>query len=134
MCRGTVENQMAEILLRVVDRVNTESAVKDRQCTKAGDVIVIKPDGWPWGTKELINPDWRIVKLVGVDPKSIEDFLAEDRNGDILIRPRIRGIDMSRTVVQTAIASGQVITITNTTVIDNFLTRKNKDPVGVIVG
>lgn len=64
---------MAEILLRVVDKTNEDKAL-DALCSKRGDVIVVKPDGWPWGTEELKSDVWRVVKLPGVDPETLVDL------------------------------------------------------------
>lgn len=61
---------MAELLVRVVDKTNDDPYL-DVRCTKRGDVIVVKPDGWAWGKQELANPDWRIVKI----DASIEECL-----------------------------------------------------------
>lgn len=58
---------MAEILIRVISKTNSDP-VLDRETSKAGDVIHVAPDGWPWGSAELVNPEWRIVKLPGYDP------------------------------------------------------------------
>ena len=49
---------MSELLVRVHDKIN-EDFYLNCQCTKRGDVIVARPDGWPWGKEELANPDWR---------------------------------------------------------------------------
>lgn len=56
---------MCELLVRVVDKIN-DDFYKNCECTKRGDVIVGKEDGWAWGKEELANPDWRIVALPGV--------------------------------------------------------------------
>ena len=45
-----------EVLLRVVDK---GVAI---ECSKAGDVIAICPDGWPWSQEELTRDEWRIVR------------------------------------------------------------------------
>lgn len=52
-----------QLLVRVVDKINPKDPVKNAQLTKAGDVIVYKPDGQEWGTEELNNPDWRIIHV-----------------------------------------------------------------------
>ena len=55
-----------QLLVRVVSKVNNRDPVKDAQLTKAGDVIVYKPDGEEWGIEELKNPDWRIIQVPGM--------------------------------------------------------------------
>lgn len=55
---------MAELLVRVVDKVNSTSQVLDSRCTKRGDVIVVMEDGWPWGNEELgVNSNYVVLKL-----------------------------------------------------------------------
>ncbi len=73
---------MAELLVRVVDKVNRDSIYLDVACTKRGDVIAICVDGWQWGKEELANPDWRIVRLPGVDPEDLSGLLAPERDVD----------------------------------------------------
>lgn len=53
---------MAELLVRVVDKIG-DDIFKDAALTKRGDVIVVCPDGWPWGSEELSNPEWRIISV-----------------------------------------------------------------------
>lgn len=60
---------MAECLLRVVDKTSSDP-VSNAGLTKRGHVICVQPDGWPWGTEELANPEWRIVLL----PGPVEDW------------------------------------------------------------
>lgn len=52
-----------ELLVRIVDKRDLKDPVKDAQLTKAGDVIVYRPDGSDWGIEDLKNPDWRIVRV-----------------------------------------------------------------------
>lgn len=54
---------MAELLIRVKDKINAVDYYKNFQCTKRGDVIVACPDGWNWGNDELSDPQYRIVKI-----------------------------------------------------------------------
>lgn len=61
-----------EVLIRVVDKGVAED------CSKAGDVISICPDGWAWSAAELENPDWRIVR-VNILPVQAEAFLAKSQ-------------------------------------------------------
>jgi len=51
-----------ELLIRVKDTTNPDP-VLDLECSKRGDVIAAKPDGWAWGARELDNPDWRIIRV-----------------------------------------------------------------------
>lgn len=72
---------MAELLLRVVDKVNPDF-YQNCKCTKRGDVIVIRPNGWTWGTQELTDPNYRIVKLPNISEAFLSPFLAQEPETD----------------------------------------------------
>lgn len=80
---------MAEILLRVVDKVGAD-VYKNCQCLKRGDVVVVQPDGWPWGREELTNPDWRIIKLPNVTVAEMQQFLSAEPITDPAAQSRTR--------------------------------------------
>lgn len=80
---------MAELLLRIVDKIGSTPA-KDILSSKAGDVVVVCPDGWEWSQMELSSPAWKIIKMPGVDPAALND-LVRIGNG----RRRDRKIDLS---------------------------------------
>lgn len=65
-----------EALIRVADKGVGED------CSKAGDVISICPDGWPWSPAELSNPDWRIVR-VNILQAQADAFLAKSNNANV---------------------------------------------------
>lgn len=67
---------MPELLVRVVDKVNSDPYL-DALCTKRGDVIVVKPDGWAWGGKERDNSEWRIIKLDAPEAECLQFISAE---------------------------------------------------------
>jgi hypothetical protein len=66
---------MAELLLRGIDNDGPESAVY-----KAGDTVVVRPDGWSWGRREdwpvSLGGEFWIIKLPGVDPAAL-DYLTK---------------------------------------------------------
>ena len=65
---------MAEILIKAVSAVHADP-VKDRAgCHKKGDPIIIRPDGWSWGSKETL-PDFVIIKVPGLDPATIASYM-----------------------------------------------------------
>lgn len=72
---------MAEILVRVVDKVN-EDYYLNCGCTKRGDVIVVAPDGWKWGVEERANPEWRILSLPQYSVEDLQAFLAPEKETD----------------------------------------------------
>jgi hypothetical protein len=63
---------VAEILIRVVDRGQTEDS------SRAGDVIAVCPDGWGWSQIELTHQEWRIIK-VNVLQSTVDAFLAKSQ-------------------------------------------------------
>lgn len=77
-----------EALIRVVDKGVAED------CSKAGDVIAICPDGWAWSPAERTNPDWRIVK-VNILQSQADAFLSR-ANNPLVKRRREWTIDFSR--------------------------------------
>lgn len=77
-CQG-----MCELLVRVVDKVNTDPYLNVK-LTKRGDVIAICPDNWGWGSEELSNTDWRIISLPNVTETQAASFLAAELDTDPL--------------------------------------------------
>ena len=73
---------MAEFLIRVVDKT-VPDVFKDVLLLKAGDIVAIQPDDWPWGPEELTNPDWRIFKCPKVPFLQAVAFLAPEVPTDI---------------------------------------------------
>lgn len=69
---------MAELLIRIRDKVNQDSIYLDCSCLKRGDVVTVQRDGWPWGDKELSNPDWRILAVPGTSVNVFQALLAEE--------------------------------------------------------
>jgi len=92
---------MAELLIRTVDKINTNSRQKNAKCTKRGDVIVIREDRWPWSTKEETNPEWVIKKFPGIRASVLSGFLAEEPGNprlDAYLQRRFSFLDFSATL------------------------------------
>jgi hypothetical protein len=70
---------MAEFLLRVVDKVNTDP-VLNTKCTKRGDVIVVQEDGWAWGLRELTDPQYRLLRVPAMSLSEARTFVAEEQD------------------------------------------------------
>lgn len=68
---------MAELLVRILDKVNTDK-ILDSKCTKRGDVISVCPDGWEWGTEEINSAQWAIIKLPNVTTSEASVFLSPE--------------------------------------------------------
>ena len=73
---------MAEFLLRVVDKVNPDSLYRDVKCTKRGDIIVVKEDGETWGKDQKILPQYRIIKVPGMDVSEARAWVAPELDTD----------------------------------------------------
>lgn len=54
---------MSELLVRVEDKTHADERM-DVGLTKSGDIIVIRDDGWPWGTEERARPFWRLIRVL----------------------------------------------------------------------
>ena len=63
---------MAEMAVRVVDKINNVSTTDDLQCLKRGHIVDIKPDGHPWSAAELSGAEWRIVYMPGVPVEQVD--------------------------------------------------------------
>lgn len=51
-----------ELLVRIRNKTSPD-VYQNCRLTKRGDVIAVRPDGHPWGKRELSNPDWRIIRV-----------------------------------------------------------------------
>lgn len=87
---------MAELLVRVIDKIN-DDFYKNCQCTKRGDVIAVKPDGWLWSSEELRNPDWRIIKTSST-VEECKSFLKSQEDGKL-----ITDVTKSKTLLKRAV-------------------------------
>jgi hypothetical protein len=95
---------MAEFLVRVVDRVNTDPYL-DCQCLKSGDVVCIVEDGHVWSLEEQTNPHWRIVQAPNISQEQAQNFLKPETDVDPLhpsyvLQVRANKLDLSRLPAQ----------------------------------
>jgi hypothetical protein len=115
-----------EMLVRIQDRTNDSEPEKTNSLTQAGDVIVVRPDGWLWGEKELNSTAWRIIKCPG-EPMSVgEQFLGPeivDTNVVLNPKPRAVKIDLSAIKGTTATAAelGAAKVVKSATVSDDVI-------------
>lgn len=65
---------MCELLVRWVDKRNPDP-VLDSKRFQAGYVIDIKEDGAVWGSAELNNPEWCILRAPGVPADMCMNFM-----------------------------------------------------------
>lgn len=66
---------MAEMLVRIKDKPKSGNVYKDRHLSERGCVICIMPDNHSWSNAELTNPEWRIIKVPGINPTVISHFI-----------------------------------------------------------
>jgi len=88
---------MAELLVRVRDKESHPDPYVDVQRSKRGDVIVACPDGWQWSHAERTNPDWRIVRVLGLPDSIAQSFLTPERGDpkvDRMLRRREASFDL----------------------------------------
>lgn len=95
---------MAELLVRVVDKVNRDDPYLDAKCLKRGDVVCVCPDGWKWSPAELKNPDWRVLHMPGLSVEKAEVFLGPEidedpKNPSKMLRRRAFKIDLDSTLL-----------------------------------
>lgn len=65
---------MAEILLRVVDKVNPDLYL-NAGLLHQYDVVTIQDDFWEWSTEERTSPDWVIIKAPLSTIEELASFL-----------------------------------------------------------
>lgn len=99
---------------------------KDRRgCYKAGDPVVVRPDGWQWGAAEGLPLFW-VVKVPGATVAQLEQYVEALSNADGTVnRRRSWSIDTAKMPgnIRNQLNTTGVITITLTQV-QNFLTKK----------
>jgi hypothetical protein len=104
---------MCELLVRVVDKVPGDD-FRSAMFTKAGDVIYVAEDQHVWGTEEIANPEWRIIRMPGVSAASMSDMMREHENprrkGHTLAKRRVT-FDLADPWVKGLVDSGHTITL-----------------------
>ena len=69
---------MCELYIRTVERVNAEDKYATPKLTQRGDVIVIREDGWKWGSGETDSAEHIIVPIPGVPAGKLTAFLVPE--------------------------------------------------------
>ena len=84
---------MAELLVRMVDKVNPNDYDLNLKCFKRGDVIDVHEDGWPWSAAEVLNPEWKIMYFPNGTMSAAESYLVPElpTGPDDLSTKRLRG-------------------------------------------
>jgi len=61
---------MAEFLIKAVSATHPDPEKNARGCYKRGDIVDIRPDGWPWGAEERL-PLFVLVKIPGLSVSNV---------------------------------------------------------------
>ncbi|MFA6100393.1 MAG: hypothetical protein WC750_06030 [Patescibacteria group bacterium] len=72
---------MDEFTQKQIDDLPVNAKESYNARTQIGDVIVVKPDGWPWGNEECL-PTFLVIKLPGVAVSDVE-YLTQELYGDV---------------------------------------------------
>jgi hypothetical protein len=111
-----------------VNALSTEEKQQYDARTQLGDIIVIRPDGWEWGSAECL-PDFVLVKIPDMtveEAKQYEESINEEYTVDGQVRTRMlrfRKWFLKPTWVNTIISQGGVYTISKATVV-NYIEAK----------
>lgn len=77
---------MCEMLVMKVDKVNADP-VLDPSLPKAGYVITVQNDGWPWSAEELNHPRWTIVKVPGAKVSDMDKLMLSEQAQLLSVNP-----------------------------------------------
>lgn len=93
--------------------------------TQLGDIVVIRPDGWTWGSEEGL-PNFVLVKIPDMtveEAKQYEDSIMDNTDPDRPKMVRFRKWFLKPTWVNTIISQGGVYTISKS-VVTNYIEQK----------
>jgi hypothetical protein len=105
---------MAEFLVKAADAAHADPVKDARGCYKRGDMVVVMPDGHPWGREEGL-PKFVVVKIPGLDAGVARRFVESeiDANGEVT-RRRLWGllVDSMPTTTKNQFLSAGSVTVT----------------------
>ncbi len=123
-CLFTSQVFSAELLVRAKPHwkdswsqqyVNSLSAAEKEQYdtrTQREDIIVVRPDGWVWGSEECL-PNFVVIKIPGMSyetAKQYEGSLMDSETGKL---KKVKKWHIDKQIIDDAVAAGQsVITLT----------------------
>ena len=116
---------MAEALVVAQDATHPDPIIDLAGCYKRGDIVLVKPDGHPWGALERLPTFW-IVKVPGATVEQLQQYIDAILWPDGTIRQRRAWIlDTTRmsSAIRNQLNNTGTITVTLTQV-QNFLARK----------
>jgi len=69
---------MAEMLIFMNDQTNADGIELTAKLPQRGDVVVVRPDGWPWGDMERNSPLFALVIVPDAVPADLATFLSPE--------------------------------------------------------
>ncbi len=102
---------MAEILVKAIDSVHSDSAKDTRGSFKRGMPVVVMDDGHTWGSQEGL-PKFVVLKFPLITKSRIEKYISNYESGTEKIRPRlwqIRWADLPAAARNKLANSGELI-------------------------
>ena len=88
-----------EMLVRRVDKINLNSEALNSQCTKRGDVIVVKEKPCDWSEAEHDNIEWILLSVDDMSIGDAEAFLQVEQpiaatESQPLLKKRMMSLDL----------------------------------------
>jgi hypothetical protein len=120
---------MAELLIRAANNNTTHAnaEIEFSGAYKRGDIVVVKPDGWQWGSAEGL-PIFVKVKIPGLAVNTAESWIVRQVSGadpTITVKRRLWGVKVESIPIgirNELLANGEVtVTLTQ---IRNFIENK----------
>jgi hypothetical protein len=114
---------MAELLVRAaphwmdalpqteIDKLTPKELAQYNARTRPGDIIVVKPDGWKWGSEECL-PMFIVIKIAALSVATARKYGDVLLNVDGTLKAR-RKYQVPAAVVNAAVTAGNsVVTVT----------------------
>lgn len=101
---------MCEFLIKAQEPWNNDDPEAPDSRARLGDIVVVRPDGWPWGREECL-PRFVVVKVPTLSVESGEVFVQRLEDASHQVMLKYRRYQLSTADVATAIAAGGVVTL-----------------------
>lgn len=80
----------------------------DSKCYERGDIIVVMPDGWQWGSGETGDSRFRILKIPGVTVAQVQAHMGSEtdidpQNPSKFLRRRAKALDLDSATIPQAV-------------------------------
>ena len=116
---------MDDLTQKEVDALPENRKASHEARCQIGDVVVVRPDGWPWGKCECL-PDFVVVKIPGMsvdEAKKYEEKLTETV-GEEIKTIRYRKYSLPKTDIENAVtAKAEKVEISKDTIESKIITK-----------